>query len=413
MKVGVFHVGTQHSWQTARAFQEEEALAWYATSVFYKPEAWPYRIERWAPGGLAARLHREFTRRHTTELRADLVHLLGPWEWPRTVARRLHLATLDHWANVQNIRAMARNVISLIQKEPVDLVWGYNSMSAEIFRFCRSHGIPTVLDQTIGHPRAQNHILLQEQQRAPTYFPQDYRPYPQAWIDDQDEEMGLADVVVCGSEFCAQMMLDEGCSPEKVRVLPYGFDAQSAKGGLRHLPEESAPIRFLFVGAAEARKGIAHLIEAFLRIPKGKAELTIMGRRGVPESRMQALGDRIRFVPQVPREAVGDFLREADCFVFPSLFEGSALVLQEAIGAGLGIIQTRAAGRGVDEGRNGIEIDELTPESLHAALEWVIQHREVIPKWSRHSLDIAPARSWEHYRERCRALASEMIARSH
>jgi hypothetical protein len=37
MKVGVFHPGTQHSWQTALAFQEAGTLAWFATSIFYDP----------------------------------------------------------------------------------------------------------------------------------------------------------------------------------------------------------------------------------------------------------------------------------------------------------------------------------------------------------------------------------------
>ena len=45
MRIGVFHPGTQHSWQTALAFQEAGMLGWYATSAFYDPARWPYRLE--------------------------------------------------------------------------------------------------------------------------------------------------------------------------------------------------------------------------------------------------------------------------------------------------------------------------------------------------------------------------------
>jgi hypothetical protein len=63
MRVGVFHPGSQHSLETALAFQESGELAWHATSAYYDPARWPYRIERLVPASLAARLNREFCRR--------------------------------------------------------------------------------------------------------------------------------------------------------------------------------------------------------------------------------------------------------------------------------------------------------------------------------------------------------------
>ena len=59
MRIDVFHPGTQNSWQRACAFQESGQLAWYATSVFYDPGRWPYRMERYLPKAYAARIQRE------------------------------------------------------------------------------------------------------------------------------------------------------------------------------------------------------------------------------------------------------------------------------------------------------------------------------------------------------------------
>ena len=62
MKVAVFHPGTQHSWQTALALQQLERLEWYATSIFYQPDKWPYRLEKILPRALGAKASREFRR---------------------------------------------------------------------------------------------------------------------------------------------------------------------------------------------------------------------------------------------------------------------------------------------------------------------------------------------------------------
>ena len=55
MQIVVAHPGTQHSWQTAYALQQLGRLKFYATSIFYQPERWPYRIERYLPAPLKRR----------------------------------------------------------------------------------------------------------------------------------------------------------------------------------------------------------------------------------------------------------------------------------------------------------------------------------------------------------------------
>ena len=70
---------------------------------------------------------------------------------------------------------------------------------------------------------------------------------------------------------------------------------------------------------------------------------------------------RVRHVPQVPRSEVACYFIAADCFVFPSLFEGSAIVLCEACGAGFGIIQSERSGDGARPGQNGIVLSERSP----------------------------------------------------
>src|SRR5689334_521836 len=126
-RVGVFHPGTQHSWQTALAFQESRQLAWYATSIFYDPMRWPYRLERFLPKRLAGRLNREFRRRYLPALSPQLVRHLGHWEWSETISRRLGAHQFAGWANERGNVSFGHMVTRLAEREPVDVGWGYDS----------------------------------------------------------------------------------------------------------------------------------------------------------------------------------------------------------------------------------------------------------------------------------------------
>ncbi|MFN4281745.1 MAG: glycosyltransferase family 4 protein [Alphaproteobacteria bacterium] len=407
-RVGVFHPGTQHSWQTALAFQEAGRLGWYATSVFYDPRRWPYRVERYMPSGLGGRLGREFRRRWTPLLDPDLVVTFGVEEWLETAARRLHLRRVAEIANIRGNRRFAAGVIRQIERAPVDVVWGYNCASVEVFRWAKRQGLRCVLDQTVGHPSAMNAVMLAERARHPDFFPLGFAAYDQAWIDQNDEEVALADLVLAGSRSCADTMVAHGCPPEKIRVVPYGYDpALFQDGAFDSTPAKSqGPARFLFVGAVDSRKGIAYLLKAFERIPAHVAALTLVGHRTVPDATFRRYAERVTHVPQVARSEVPDYFRRADAFVFPSLFEGSALVLYEAVGAGLGIIQSAASGTGATPGENGIILDPVTVEGLADAVAQAAESPERLNAWRAASRRLRPERTWDKYRERLGALVS-------
>lgn len=397
-RVGVFHPGSQHSLQTAIAFQDSGQLAWHATSLYYDPSRWPYRIERWLPAPLAARVRREFGRRFDPQIDVAKVRQFGIDEWLEIAVRKLRLHRLADAINAAGNRRFGRRVIGLIEREPVDAVWGFNDSALEVFRWARDRGIRCVLDQTVGHPRSMNRILGEERARHGDFFTGAYRPYTEAWIRHNDEEVALADLVVCGSDFCAETMRENGCPADKLRVVPYGFsDWLFPDDPPQRAPLGGRPVCFLFVGTIEPRKGIAYLLEAFARIPPARATLTLIGKLNIPEATMARFAGRVTHVPHIPRAELVAHYRAADCFIFPSLFEGGGLVLYEAAAAGLGIIQTRYCGDGVREGRNGISLDSVSTESVLRAIETTIDTPDALARWQKESWRMRKERSWQHY----------------
>jgi glycosyltransferase involved in cell wall biosynthesis len=401
MRVGVFHPGTQHSWQSALGFQESGMLAWYATSMFYDPTRWPYKLERYVPQKTSRRLDREFRRRYYPALKPEMVRQFGWWEWSEVLSRRLGLQTVADRCNERGNKTFCKQVIRLIEREPVDVLWGFNSSSLEVFQWARKRGIICILDQTIGHPAAQNRVMFQEQERHPQFFINSYRPINQAWIERQDSEVTEADLVLVGSDFCARTMIENGCPSEKVVIFHYGYDESLFPTQQPRRPGPGKrPVHCLFAGEIGPRKGIAYLLQAFENIPADRVQLTLVGRLAIPQATFKKYEPRVRYVPQLPRNEVARFFTDSDCFVFPSLFEGSAIVLYEACGAGLGIIQTDRCGDGVRSSENGCVLKDISTQALTGAIESVAHDPGLCERWQTASWAIRKERTWADYRQR-------------
>lgn len=381
-RVGVFHPGTQHSWQTALAFQEAQQLGWYATSIFYQPERWPYRVEKLLPSRLAEPLHRRFMRRFTPILDASRIRQFGLSEWVGCTAGALQWSAAAERFRHLTSQWFGRHVIAQIEREPVDVIWGYDTSALRAFRWAKPRGIRCILDRTTIHGTFGNRIAAEEFSRHPEFFSGRWTPKAQWLIDDEDEEIALADIVVVGSAHCADTLVENGCPRDKIRIINYGFDERSFPDTqpIRE-PVGRRALRFLYVGNLKAQKGIAYLLKAFAKLPPDLASLTLVGGLAMPSRTFATYADRVNYVSTVPRSEVIAHYAAADCFVFPSLIEGSAIVLREIAGAGLGGIQTRAGGDGVLPGISGRLIAPGSVEAIVDAVMALVDDPEQIDRW--------------------------------
>lgn len=404
-KIGVFHLGLQHSWQTALAFQESAQLAWFATSIFYSPDAWPYRAERYLPSALKAKVGPELRRRASPLLDTSNLRLFGLTEWAEVMLRRSGLSRGGRVMMDFSRTYFSRQVIKLLQREPVDVVWGYNGFARDVFRWAKPRGVRCVLDQTIGHYRSQNQMLRHECERFPEFFASGITPFSEEFISYQEEELELADVIIVGSDFVARTLVENGVSSAKIVVQKYGFEETEFPVPRVRTRRAHDPARFLFLGQIHPRKGVHYLLEAFSQIPASKAELTLVGSIQIPAEVLSRYAGRVKIIPHVPRHAVPAMMAEQDCFVFPSLFEGSALVLYEAIGSGMGRIYTPMSGHSSPDG-DGILLDHVTAEALRDAVLRACDDPGRIEQWSRRAAERRPDFTWGAYRAGIRDLVA-------
>ena len=373
-QVGVFHPGVQHSWQTALALQQLGRLSFYATSIFYRPDRWPYRVERYLPAPLAARAHAEFARFDGPALDPARVHTVGTAEWVERIARRLGwhavAARLDQLGN----RRFGAAVAGLVTREQPAVLWGYNGSALELFADPAAAGRARVLDRTIGDWRAYRLAMAAVVDRWPAFVPPRRIAVPQAVIDRDDAEYAAADLILAGSPHAADTVRRHAPAvADRVRVLPYCFD-EALFGTPPARVARDGPVRFLFLGQAGVRKGIHLVLEAIARLPRSAATLTIVGDIQVPPDTFGRYADRVEHRHTVARADVPAIMAAHDALLFPSYFEGSALSLLEALASGLALIQSREAGLGATPA-TGLILPELSVAAVIDAMTTLIDDR--------------------------------------
>lgn len=411
MKVGVFHPGTQHSWQTALALQQLDLLAWYATSIFYQPDRLPYRLERLAPAPLARRMRTEFGRFSHPGLNPSLVRTGGLAEWIERIATRAgqhRLARrIDAWGNERFVKQLARFVAG---PEPFAL-WGYNGCARTSFALGREHGRTCILDRTIGDFRIYNTLMAEVAERYGDWFLPSERAIPAREIAHDEAEYRLADHILVGSPFAART-ISEACSDPavtaKLRVLNYCYDeALFAAMPPAEPMDRSRPVRFLFMGLAIPRKGIHHVLEAIAQLPRSAAELTIVGKMAIPGRVFARYADRVTYRPTVARAEVPAIMAAHDVVLLPSYFEGSSLTLIEALAAGCALIQSEAAGCGVTAD-TGLLLPEVSTEALLNAMTLAIEQRDRLDHWRAKAQVEAQNYTFARYRAAIAAFLSEI-----
>jgi len=170
-----------------------------------------------------------------------------------------------------------------------------------------------------------------------------------------------ADAFVAMSRAIRDEMLGAGIPGERIVLLPHGVDTErfrpatvEEKLALRSELGLPGGVLAVYSGRLLRGKGLESLLDAFASIAD-KAEdlrLVLLGsgegqalsvedelRRRVAE---RGLGTRVTFTGR--RERVEDYLRAADVFVFPSVFEALGIALVEAAACALPAVASRTGG---------------------------------------------------------------------
>jgi glycosyltransferase involved in cell wall biosynthesis len=146
------------------------------------------------------------------------------------------------------------------------------------------------------------------------------------------------------------------------------------------LSEEGKIFRVCYAGRVELAKGVPYLLQAWKKLSLPNAELVLVGQVAPEMSALirEYATPTVRFEGFLPLDRLLDVYRKSDLFAFPSLTEGLARVMVEAMATGLAVVATDCSGAEdcVTAGVDGTIIPARDKDAMAEALLWHYQHRE-------------------------------------
>lgn len=227
-----------------------------------------------------------------------------------------------------------------------DILHVWNLMGLDSIKIAKKRGMKVVVERASTHPDWQAEVLKSEYSNA-------IDPINHARMN---EELELADGINVPSEFAANTFPRR--LSEKIAVIPFGVDTDHFCPN----PQSHDPYRVLFAGDNVMRKGVRYLLEAWESVDTPHWELMI--KTGVN------LGVRrrnIKLINEVPDMA--ELFNQADVFCLPTVEEGQALVVWEAMACGLPCIVTKEAGSLITDNVTGVVIPAKNSKAIYLALQ--------------------------------------------
>jgi len=290
----------------------------------------------------------------------------------------------------------------LKNKHSVDAVYAYEDGALATFTQAKKLGLKCIYDLPIAYWETVKKLMKEEAERLPQWA-----VTLGGGIKDSAEkleiktrELELADVVVGPCNFVMDS-LPEWSKDKQIIRSPFGSPEMN-----HHQQEEvnnnkstNRPLRVLFAGSMGQRKGLGDLFNAIKKLNTANVELVVMGSMLAPPEFYRSQLQNFTHEGGRPHAKVLELMRSCDVFCLPSIVEGRALVMQEAMSQGLPLIITPNTGGDdlIMEGVTGFLVPTQSPEAIAEKIAWFLDNRKAIPVMGRMAKEKAKEYTWAGY----------------
>lgn len=403
-KAVVTHAGRRDSYQLALALDEGHLLESLITDFYWNPAVYS-ALKTVLP-------HRGVPERICPGLDSRRVRL-APKAVLADVAMKLIRGKDWHGYKDAALGGAARR--QAIQTHSALFSYSYYAHSA--FRRADTELEYRFLFQLHPHPQSVQAILAEEMERTPaaraSLLMEAEMSLPPDAFARMAEEAQLANGWVAASRYTAQTLAASGVPAQKIHVVPYGVSLTQFPPRSRP-PAQDASFTVIYVGSLIQRKGLSYLLEAVRALKQNGDEvrLILRGRGGVDRELLRHYSDidfDLKLGVPLP-ELVRD-LHRSDVFVLPSLTEGFAQVILEAMACGLPVITTAntCAPDVLTEGVHGFILPIRDSDAIAQKLVWGSERRDALAEMGRQAAHQASLFSLERFRSGVREAYRAMI----
>ena len=385
-RVIVAHMGARHGYAVPRILHQRGALSRLYTDLSAKgvvasaAAAWPMRFDLPVVGKLRRRTVKGIPP--SMVYSAPMVNMRSALATGKTQQERYAIENRLFGAQMQRWGVGDANI-----------VYGMYGSGVPFWRHAKSQGLKIVVDMFI--TPLHHRIMVEESRRNPGWDDQVQLSEDDCLLIDRTiaEMIDVADLLLCPSSTVVQGLASMAKTlPTRIAVLPravvvpYGAELRS------QLPAKPVPGHVLFAGGVELRKGIPYLAKAAEIASQSdvRTQYRVAGQAG---EKLRAHPDarHLTFLGHLSREALISEYLSADVFALPTLAEGSAGVVFEAMAAGIPVVTTHSAGSVITHGKEGLIVPERDGLAVARAVEKIVKDRALRDAMSREALKTASA----------------------
>ncbi|MBU0455287.1 MAG: glycosyltransferase family 4 protein [Pseudomonadota bacterium] len=280
----------------------------------------------------------------------------------------------------------------------IDLFVAFSSNALNSISVAHQRGAKTILERGSSHIQYQYDVLVEEYSQL--HLPQPTITHPRI-IQKELREYEVTDFISVPSNFVKQTLMDKGIPARKIIHVPYGVN-------LMHFSphkKEDGVFRILFCGNRSVRKGVIYLLQAFTELKLPNAELWFIGSQDAeiePIIKKYA-SPQIYFKGPFPEFELAKYYSQCSIFCLPSLEEGLAMVIPQAMACGLPVICTTNTGGGdiVRDGQDGFVIPIRDVEALKEKILKLYEDNELREKMGRSARErVQTGYTWDDYGHR-------------
>lgn len=281
-------------------------------------------------------------------------------------------------------RIIEIDVLNKTNFNEFDLVYCFDTAALLYLRRAKAHNLPTVLESRGSYIDFALHISKRINEQYGTSL-NDYDNYRQdadlvQWFGKIRDEVQIADYIITYSNFHLNQFKAAGVRKEQLLRIPLGSAFQKQTAVVAKNDDE--PLRFLFFGTLEYRKGIGNMVEVWKHlIGKYKnnfnATFTLIGNVfDEAGGLVNNLPSGMDYKGYMFHDELQQEIRRSHVFVFPTLNDSYAMVVQEAMSYNLPVITTKNCGAAdfLEHQHTGFIIQEpFSADALQQAMEHFIE----------------------------------------
>jgi len=375
---------------------EENVLESFHTTIAYRNSNWTEKL-------IPSKIRKQYQRRDYP-IPDSLIRRHPFRETVRLLAAKVGLSKLTKhesgWASLDEVyNELDRKTAKALMDSDADHLHCYEDGALECFKIAKRLGISRSYELPIAHWKTMRELLSAEAERRPEWAPTLVATNDSdEKLARKDEELSLAETIVLPSKFVLESLPQNICKEKTCLIAPFGTPKTERNNDREDLSNPQK-IRFLFAGSMGQRKGLGDLLEAFSKIRRKDVELILMGTPLMEMEFYRKQFDGFTYEPTRSHKEVLKLMQTCHVLVLPSIVEGRALVMQEAMSQGMVLLATANTG-GEDlviEGKTGFMVSVGDPTSIEERIHWFADHRDKLVEMGRYAQQHASTYTWKQY----------------